>query len=82
LLALALAISLAIALASPLLSEGFPGFELGSPPRPLELPEMDDYLPYVMWEDRLFDLIAQAALALLAASVGVATVRLWRRGGP
>ncbi|HDI00876.1 MAG TPA: hypothetical protein ENF78_00370 [Candidatus Bathyarchaeota archaeon] len=80
-LAGALAVLLSAALLALLLVQGFPpfpSFKFGKPAslRPVE--EMNEALPYVIWEDRFPDLIAQASLALLAAAVGVAMVRLWR----
>ena len=65
-----------------LASGGFQAFEHGGRAR-LRLvspSETDRRLIYLMWEDRLLDIIAQATLIVLAVAACISAVRLWRRG--
>ena len=76
--ALLAAIVLASALAM-LISHGFPSSSLGSPASSVPLSGANRALIYIMWEDRFPDMLAQAALTLLAAAACISVVRLWRR---
>ena len=62
-----------------LCSRGFPAFSLGSPLATVPLGHANEALIYLMWEDRFPDMLAQAALTLLAAAACISIVRLWRR---
>ena len=56
---------------------GFPAPEISRLASPSEV---DKQLPFLLWEDRFIDLIAQAALMLLAAAVCTSAMRLWGGG--
>jgi len=58
--------------------ERFPAPEISRSTSPSEV---DKQLPFILWGDRLMDLIAQAALMLLAAAICTSAMRLWRGGG-
>ena len=75
--ALLAAIILASALAM-LISHGFPSSSLGRASS-VPLSGANRALIYIMWEDRFPDMLAQAALTLLAAAACISIVRLWRR---
>jgi len=64
-----------------LVSRGFQAFGHGEQARLRLVPpsETDRMLIYLMWEDRLLDLIAQATIVVLAVAACISAVRLWRR---
>ena len=57
-----------------LIKSGFPAPELTYLVSPSEV---DRQLPFLLWGDRLMDLLAQVALMLLAAAVCTSAMRLW-----
>jgi len=77
-----LALSLALLTLAPLVfllfSSGFPAFEIEKPLTLVPSERADKALTYLIWEDRFPDMLAQAALALLAAAACISAVRLWR----
>ena len=77
-----LAVALLASLLAVLVSRGFQAFEHGEQARLRLVPpsETDRRLIYLMWEDRLLDIIAQATLIVLAVAACISAVRLWRRG--
>jgi len=60
------------------LEEGFPAFRLGQPSTLVPSAEVNEALIHLIWEERLPDLMVQAALVVLAAAVCISAVRLWR----
>lgn len=60
-----------------LVQHGFPAFQSGLPAQLASPGEVDRALPFLLWEDRLLDILAQAALMLLAAVICVSAMRLW-----
>ena len=62
-----------------LASHGFPAFSHGTPHLAVPPLEADRELSLLLWGDRFPDLVAQAALMLLAATVSVSAMRIWRK---